>query len=168
MRIQLTPQAVYGGVDRRRMVCKVVIDRDVAAFARQHATHFHAALDVLKAGQGQGCIGRAHAHVLGCGDGCQCIELVVYAGQRPAHPGDCFTGLENGKVIGLPVGAETALRACAEADLLAPAALAQHAGQAVLIGVEHHPALSRHRPQQMMKLPLDRRQIVKNVRVVKL
>ena len=108
--------------------------------------------------------------MFGCSDGRQCIELVVYAGERPANPGDCFTGLEDGKVVGLSVGAESALRACAwaKADLLAPAALGQHAGQAVLIGVKNHAALLRHGPQQMMKLPLNRRQVVKNVCVVKL
>ncbi|MPN44825.1 hypothetical protein SDC9_192392 [bioreactor metagenome] len=77
--------------------------------------------------------------MVGSSDGGQCIELVVHAGQAPAQLRHFFAAVQHGKVAGIAIGTEVA-DSRAEAPHFAPAALGQHAGQALLQAIAHHTA----------------------------
>ena len=66
------------------------------------------------------------------------------------------------RAFSLPLGRTVA----AEARDIAPAALRQDPGQAVFVGIDHHPTAGGHGTHQVMKLPLDGCQVVKNIGMV--
>ncbi len=168
--IELAAQAVDRGVDGRRVVGEVVVDRDITACRLNGAPHFHAAFDVLEARQCFGGSFRRNAHMLGGGDGSQRIELVVHTADGPLHPGYRLAGFKHFEVIGFAVGGE-ALDigwAAAKEYPLTPAAFAQHALQAGFLRIDHNPALRRHGADEMVKLPFDGGQVIKDVGMVKL
>ena len=88
------------------MVGKVVVHGDAA----HRAARLHAAFDVLKAAQRGGCTCRVDTQVLRCGDGGQRIELVVHAGQAPAHMACALTPVQHIKVMRWAIGVEVAHR----------------------------------------------------------
>ncbi len=91
----LAAQAIDGGANGGGVVGKVVIDGDATSFKWDGAAHFHAAFDIFKRGQCLRRCGGAHAHMLGCGDGGQCVELVVQTADGPLHIGHRFSGLKH-------------------------------------------------------------------------
>ena len=105
--------------------------------------------------------------MFGCRYGCQCVELVVHAANRPLHFGHGLASLQDLKLRGFASGHKVADGAAKCANL-APAALTQHAGQAFLQAIDDHTARAGHGANQVVELALDRGQIVKNVGVVKL
>ena len=119
----LAAQAIDGGADRGGVMGKVVVDGDAAPFEWNGAAHFHAAFDVFKGGQGLRRHGWGHAHMLGSGDGGQCVELVVHAADGPLHFGRQFPGLQDLEVRGFAFGHKVA-HSAAKGAHFAPAALA--------------------------------------------
>ena len=59
-------------------------------------------------------------------------------------------------------------RVLAKSDSFAPATLRQNTLQGRCFGIDHHTPLRRHSAHQVMELPLNGRQVVKNISVVKL
>ena len=105
--------------------------------------------------------------MLGGGDGGQGVELVVNAADVPLHAGDGFAVFVHGEIAGFALRAEAGVICrAAKRHLLAPAALGQHALQAGLAGIHDDAALRRHGAHQVVKLPLDGRQVVKNIGMV--
>lgn len=110
--------------------------------------------------------------MLGCGNGGQRVELVVGAGQGPVHVSGQLALIQHIEVARFALRREVA-RVCAKAAHLAPAAHVQHARQAILEAIDNHAAAAMracawHRADQVMKLALDGRKIVKNVSVIEL
>ena len=143
------------------MVGEIVVDSDPP----DHAEGFHPALGVSEFTQrsrtGFGC----NTDMLGRGDGCQCVELVVHAAQLPSHLAGRPAALQHLECVSLALRAEIA-HGRSEAAHLAPAALVQYPGQAFFQPVHHHPPGSRHGAHQVVELALDRRQVVEDVGVV--
>ena len=131
----LAAQTVDSGPDRGGVVGKVVVDGD----AVHRAAHFHAAFDVFEAGQRLRRHRRCHAHMLGGGDGCQRVELVVHPADGPLHFGHGLAGLQHFEVRGFALGHKVT-HGRTEGAHFTPAALAQHAGQAFFQAVHHHAA----------------------------
>ena len=158
----LATQAIHGGADGGGVMGEIIVDRD----AIHRAAHFHAALDVAELAQGARRGLRGNAHVLGCRDGGQRIELVVHSRKVPVDAAP-RTGRAPAlrSCAGSPCAREVADRR-AETAQLAPATHVQHARQALLQPVHHHAAGGRDGAHQVMELPLDRRQVVEDVGVV--
>ena len=81
--------------------------------------------------------------------------------------GDLAAAVQHVEIAGLALGAEIADRG-AKAGYLAPAPLAEHAGQAFLQPVDDHAARAGHGAHQVMELALDGGQIVEDVGVIEL
>ena len=77
----MTTQAVESGPDRGGMVREVVIDMDLTTLTPDHTAQFHAAPHVVESVERGRGVGRCHADMLGGGDGCQRVHLVVPPGQ---------------------------------------------------------------------------------------
>jgi hypothetical protein len=145
------------------MVGKVVINRD----ATDGAPHFHAAADVLETPQRVGRNGGWHADMFGCGDGGQRIELVVDPAELPCHRAHVIAVADHIKPARFAMGLKIADGRPEAADL-APATLAQHAGQAFFQSVDHDAPGGWDGSQQMMELPFDSGKIREDVRVIEL
>ena len=73
--------------------------------------------------------------------------------------------VQHRKIFWITLSAEIADR-CAKAAHLAPATHLQHPRQTFFQPIDHHPPVGWHGAQQMVELPLDGLQVVKNVSVV--
>ena len=160
-------QAVDGAAQGRRVVGKVVVNRDRCAATRQHdaGAHLQAPFHALKIGQRLRRLRRGHAHVVGCGQRRQGVELVVHAAQRPAHARHLLAVLAHGEIVGFADGAVVAAGGT-KAALRTPAALVQHACQALLQAVEDHAPAGRYGAQQVVELAFDVGQAGEDVGVV--
>ena len=87
MRPDFASQTVERGAYRCRVVRKIVVDGDSPARALNRPANFHASADILESGQSFSGLGYRYTHMLGSDDGGQCVELVVHAGDVPAHAG---------------------------------------------------------------------------------
>ena len=163
LRTHLLAQAIQGGADGRRVVGEIIIDLDAGGTAAQ----FHAPLDILKARQGLGCLCGRHAHMLGGCHGGERIHLVVHTAQAPLHLAGGRIFVEHFKVRRVTLGAHI-VDGRAKTHDLAPAALVQHAGQALLDAIGHHPAAGGHGAYQVVELALNGSQVIKDVGVVEL
>ena len=105
--------------------------------------------------------------VLSRSDGGQGVELVVHACQPPGHVAYDLTLEQHVKVMRLATGTEVAHRS-AKTAYLAPAALAEHALQALFEAIDHHTPAVRYGAQQVMELALNGRQVVEDICVVEL
>ena len=83
--------------DRRRMVCKVVVNRDAVGFA----TQFQTAAGVDEIAQRAAGVRRLYANMTGGGDGHQTVMHVVLAHQRPVHFADLFAVEEHRVMAGI-------------------------------------------------------------------
>ena len=146
------------------MMRKIVIHRD----PRCAATQLEPALDALEARQGiDGHRGR-HADVAGRCDRGQCVGSIVPPGKRHHGLAEALSReRENRLVRRGALGGQPAVRPI-EPFELGPAAPLDHPLQAGLGTVGENATITRHDPNQMMELGLDRRQIGEDVRVIEL
>jgi len=92
----------------------------------------------------------------------------VHATDVPFNARDFAAVPKHVKSGGLPLGREAFCCGAAEKYPLTPAALGQHARQAVFAAIDNNPAGAGHRAHQVVELAFDRRQVVEDVGVVEL
>ncbi len=161
----LRAQAGQGGFDGRGVVGEIVVNPDIT----DAATQLHAPLHVLE--QLQSIDGNPHGHagMTGGGNSRQGIVHVVHAGQIPAQPtrllilADHVEGAAIGGEVVRPPGA---LPLCGKILHGRPAAHVQHLVQVAVILWRNDEAGRRHGAHQMVKLALDLRQVIEDIRVV--
>ena len=173
--VQLATQSVHRGVDGGGVVGKIIIDRDVAMALVHDPADFHAPLDVPEARKCFCGLLRCHAQVFGSRNRRQGIELVVHAADIPADTGQDLPSLQNPEIVGGAIGCEACacrVRAmpssAAEEYTLTPATLVQDTLQAGFARIDHDTTLRWHCADEVVKLPFNCRQVLKNIRVVEL
>ena len=154
------------------MVGKIIVNRDAARLACYAAAQLHTALHVLEAAQGLCGLRRRHPNMLCCCDGCQCIELVVQALQRPPDLPGRAALLQHREILWRTAGREVADRGPKAANF-APTAHVQDTVQTFFQAIHHDPAAAvrpgpGHSANQVVKLAFDVSQVVEDVGVVKL
>ena len=141
---------------------KVIINRDTPL----DATHFHAAFDVFKTGEGIKPLIQRHASVTRGEHGGQRIHAVMLTGQRPGNFADHGITLTHGHAAGGVVTIDRKAPLDTEANHGCPATAFQNTVKCGLGGIRDDQAVARHGAHQMVELGFDGGEIGKNIGVV--
>ncbi len=159
------PQSIQGSGDGGGVVGEVVIDGD----AIDAGAHLHTPFHVAKPAQRLGRLPGRDARVARRGDGRQGVVRVVFPHQLPNHfalQGGVTADFESG-AISAPVGdAPVCFLLCGKGLAGGPASLRQYLLHDFVGRGYQQQTVAGHRPHQVVKLLLDRRQVGKDVRVI--
>ena len=150
-RADLAAQAGHRGGDGGRVVGEIVVHRDAA----HHATHFHAPLDVLEAGERIQALQERHADMAGGEQGSAGIGPVVLAGEFPGATADQAVRSVEGQFAARIVAGDAITRRVVEAFDRRPAAALQNTLKTGFGGVRDDQAGLRQGADKMVELRFD-------------